>query len=150
MSGYSTPLGKGKVSPSKAHFKDLRCRSWSNLVGGQTAVTAHTLCWGNGPASLINSRFSGQAGQESHRQPAVLETQSGVSRGVGHYRHVSAVTGAPTGGNLCFRGRTSPCSAYPIRGRNRRTYGLIWRLLLAEPMRSARPIEPRLLRWKRL
>jgi hypothetical protein len=53
-------------------------------------------------------------------------------------------------GSLCFRGRSSPGSAYPIRGRNPLTYGLIRRLFLAELVRSVSPLEPRILRWKRL
>ena len=35
------------------------------------------------PAIPLNSGFTGQVGQESNLQPAVLETQSAVSGGVG-------------------------------------------------------------------
>ena len=36
----------------------------------------------------MNSGFYGQVGQESNLHPAVLETQSGVSGGVGRYRQM--------------------------------------------------------------
>jgi hypothetical protein len=77
-----------------------------------------------------------------------LETKSGVSGSVGYYRHMpicptlsvvfcrrmSLCVGGHWGrcwGSRCVRGRSSPCSKYPIRGRNHRTYGLIRRLVLA-------------------
>jgi len=49
-------------------------------------------------------------------------------------------------GSLCFRGRYAPCSECPIRGRKYLTYFLIRRLFLAEPVRSVRPMDPRILR----
>jgi len=53
-------------------------------------------------------------------------------------------------GSLCFRRSHFPCYEDPIRGHIHLTYDLIWRLLLAKPVRSVRPMEPRLLRRKRL
>jgi hypothetical protein len=51
---------------------------------GQIGVNAHAFCWGYGAVSPINSGFTGQVGQESNLQPAVLEscqTCLGVSMG---------------------------------------------------------------------
>jgi hypothetical protein len=83
-----------------------------------------------------------QVGQESHRQPAVLETQSAVSGDVRWCRHMPlcptrsvvecrrmspGVVGhwgrywgrywGRCWGSRCVRGRSSPCSENPIRGR---------------------------------
>ena len=41
--------------------------------GGQIGVNARTLCRRHGAAIPMNSRFTGQVGQESNLQPAVLE-----------------------------------------------------------------------------
>jgi len=77
-------------------------------------------------------RTRGQVGQESNLHPAVLETQSGVSSGVGRLRQMSACpticvvfcrrlspgVGGHWGtywGSQCLCGRSSPCSASPIR-----------------------------------
>jgi len=77
----------------------------------------------------LKSTFSaseGAVGEESHLQPAVLETPSGVSGGVGRRRHVpvcpsrsvvfcrrlSPCVGGHWGtywGSRCLRGRSSPC-----------------------------------------
>jgi len=68
-------------------------------------------------------------------------------------RRMSACVGAHWGtdwGSPCFRGRSSPSSASPIRGRTHLRYGLIRRLYLAEPVCSVSPMQPRILRWKRL
>ena len=71
--------------------------------------------------------FEGQVGQESHLHPAVVETQSSVSGGVGQCRHVPLcptlavaecrrVSLGVVGhwgrywGSLYFRGRSSPYS----------------------------------------
>jgi len=108
-----------------------------------------------------------RVGQESHRRPAGVETHSGGSGGGGRHLHrplcptlavvfrrrLSPGVGGHRGihwGRRGFRGRSSPCSADPIRGRKHLTYGLIRRLFLTEPVRSARPIELRMLRGKRL
>ena len=104
-------------------------------------------------------------GQDSHRQPAVLETHSGVSGGDGRHRHLPlcptlavvfcrrvsprlAVSRRSLGqywGSLCFRGRSSPCTEGPIRGHQHLTCGLIRRLFLAKPVRSVGPMEARIL-----
>jgi hypothetical protein len=86
-------------------------------------------------------------GQKSRLQPAVVETQSGVSGGVGRFRQMpvcptlavvfcrqlSPCVGGHWGrywGSRSFRGRSSPCCESPIRGRNHLRYGLIRRLFL--------------------
>jgi hypothetical protein len=67
-------------------------------------------------------------------------------------RRVSAVTGADTGQPRLLRALFSQLSVS-----NPRPYtpdgwpdGLIRRVFLAEPVRSGRPMSPRILRWKRL
>ena len=55
---------------------------------GQIGVNARTLGWGHVARNPYEFRDLGQVGQESNLQPAVLETQSDVSGGVGRYRQV--------------------------------------------------------------
>ena len=123
-------------------------------LGSNGVKACKTGCTSCGCSPHKFSSYTGQVGQESNLQPAVLETQSGVSGGVGHHRQMplcptlsvvlcrrmSPCVGGHWGrywGSRCFRGRSSPCSAYPIRSRTHLTYGLIQRLFLAEPVRSA-------------
>jgi hypothetical protein len=62
-----------------------------------------------------------------------------MSPNVAECRRVSSRVGGHWGrywGSLSFRGRSSRCSAYSIRGSDHLRYGLIRRLLLAEPVCS--------------
>ena len=90
--------------------------------------------------------MSGGVGR--HRQMPICPTLSVVC-----CRRLSPCVGGHWGkywGSLCLRERSSPCSEDPIRGRTPLRYGLIRRLFLAEPVRSARAMPPRILRCKRL
>ncbi len=123
-----------------------RCQRWGQMGSKHAKQAAHHM-----PAAQLNSRFTGQVGQESNLQPAVLETQSGVSGGVVRHRQMPV---CPTlavvfcrrmspcvvghwgtyWGSRCFGGRSSPCSTYPIRGR---TTPEVWPDPAAVPRRAS-------------
>ena len=77
----------GKPISNRTAFMDVRWRSWWYQVGGKYGSRhAHRVgVTGQQPHEF---RPSGQVGQESNLQPAVLETQSDVSGGVAWCRHM--------------------------------------------------------------
>jgi hypothetical protein len=92
-----------------------------------SGVKAWKLGWSKGACGPHEFRVVGQVGQESNRRPAVLETPSGVSGGVGRHRQMPlcptlcvvfcrrmspCVTGhwGTYWGSLCFHMRSSPCA----------------------------------------
>jgi hypothetical protein len=117
----------------------------------------------------MNSGFTGQVGQDSHRRPAVVVTLSDVPGVLGNVarrrsaplllsscvadrRWVSAGSGAGTRAADAFAGvllAVVRSREIPIGGRNHLTDGLIRRLFLTEPGRSVFPMEVRILRFMR-
>jgi hypothetical protein len=98
-------------------------------------------------ASPTRPEFKGQVGQESNLQPAVLETQSDVSRGVGRHRQMPLCPHhlcrlLPPNVAMCRRSlghllgqpmlprRSFPCVESPIRAHHHLRYGLIRQLVL--------------------
>jgi hypothetical protein len=81
----------GKRWPDINHQLDGTNRSSVMLLvvckWGQIGVNTHIVL-GYAAAAPMNSVFARQVGQESNLQPAVLETQSGVSGSVARCRHM--------------------------------------------------------------